>query len=329
MASVGTADTANDCRGVFFIISSETLLALVNAIVKHVHDWSTPKMMITRNTVDFCLCMIMCAFLGYEVPGRKVSSFLCLRGIAYISFIIFLWASLHSCLPLGDVVVLVVTFSPIFLVLLARLLLNEKIPQMWPLQFALCMIGALLINKPLAPAKACPAYHALLPLAAAFTGALMNLASRNVKDVPPPVVCVYNDVIALIFAIVTGKVSSHGTSLLPDQIDCNLGLLVLAGIIGWVGLLCNVKGYQSVSVSAVASIAAYASVPLGYTLQVVLFGEMPDAMSAAGAILIVCTNVAVILAKYRASKGESAEQKQEDYKLLQAEASPDDKALGA
>lgn len=322
----GTA--ANDFKGVFFIILSELLLGLVNTIVKYVHDWSTQKMMLIRNTVDMCLCLTMCAVLGIGVPDRKIALLLSLRGAVYITFVYFLWASLHSCLPLGDVVTLVVTFSPLFLVILTRVFLGEKIPSSWPLQFMLCGLGAAFINKPLAPARSCPLEYIGLPLTAAFAGALMNLASRNVKTVPPPVVCVYNDLAAIVYAVSSSAINSTDGSILPDYIDGSLCLLLIAGIIGWIGLLSNVKGYQSVSVAAVAGIAAYVSVPLGYTIQVLVFGEMLDTWSAAGAGLIVCTNVTVIISKHLAAKKEAEQQKQLNYKLLQDEAI-DETAQGA
>jgi len=314
-----TSTTANDGQGIFFIIVAEVLLALVNTIVKSVHTWSTQRMMIVRNSVDFCLCMAMWAFFRYEVPSLKVVSLCLVRGMCYIGFVCFFWASLKSCLPLGDVVSLVSTASPLFLVMLTRVLLGEKIPEMWPLQFALCSFGVLLINKPFAPNDACPATTALLPMAAALVGALMNLASRNLKSVPPAVLCVHNDIVALTYAIVSQSMNSDDNSILPPSIDRNFLLLVVAGCIGWVGLLSNIKGYQGVSVAAIASIASYVSVPLGYTIQVVVFDEKLDIMSVAGASLIVCTNVFAIVSKLAAEKATKLEQEQLCAQLLPTE----------
>merc|ERR1719343_686020 len=156
--------------------------------------------MAVRYTIDFLLCFCVCISSGLPVPSLGICLILLLRGAAYCSFIGFLWAALRSCLPLGDVVVLVVTFSPIFLVLLARVLLGEKIPKAWPLQLCLCVTGATLVNMPVAADPTCPITVSWLPVAAAFTGALMNLASRHVKDVPSPVVCIFNDIVAVAFA---------------------------------------------------------------------------------------------------------------------------------
>eukprot|EP00931_Biecheleriopsis_adriatica_P088042 TRINITY_DN62435_c0_g1_i1.p1 TRINITY_DN62435_c0_g1~~TRINITY_DN62435_c0_g1_i1.p1 ORF type:complete len:347 (+),score=59.06 TRINITY_DN62435_c0_g1_i1:49-1041(+) len=322
------SDAASDSKGVFFMISSEVLLVIVNAIIKFVKAWPVERIMAVRYTSDFLLCVILCVACRLPPPPSWVAAKLLFRGVAYIAFIVCLWGGLRSCLPLGDVVVLVVAISPLFLVLLTRLLLGEKIPPMWPLQLALCVTGALLVNKPLAPASGCTATAALLPLAAAFFGALMNFMSRNVKDVPPPVVMAFNDVVAVVFAC--GAIAfNHSsddleTAFLPDGFDKGFAFIALSAVIGWAGLMCNVKGYQSVSVAAVASIAGYISVPLGYMVQVFAFDEIPDIFSIIGASLILCTNVTVAVSKYRAAKAEAKGQDNECYKPLPTNAKQED-----
>merc|ERR1712070_366353 len=104
---------------------------------------------------------------------------------------------------MGDVVVLIVASSPLFLVAAARALLGEEIPRRWPLQFAVCVLGAVLINKPWASSldRDCPTSAALIPLGAGLSGAMMNLASRSLKEVPPPVVCLFNDLVAVAFGL--------------------------------------------------------------------------------------------------------------------------------
>mmetsp|Transcript_42575 Transcript_42575/g.121354 ORF Transcript_42575/g.121354 Transcript_42575/m.121354 type:complete len:93 (+) Transcript_42575:3-281(+) len=84
----------------------------------------------------------------------------------------------------------------------------------------------------------------------------------------------------------------------------------------------NVKGYQTVSVAAVASIAGYSSVPLGYLMQVLVFGDLPDALSVVGASLILCTNVGVSWSKYRAAMAEKSAKIQDCYEPLPADEVP-------
>jgi len=302
----------------------------VNGIVKFVKAWPAERIMVVRYTADLLLCAILCAWWRLPLPGPKVAMQLMARGIAYIAFVMSLWAALRSCLPLGDVVVGVVAVSPIFLVLLTRLLLGEKIPREWPLQFVLCLIGTLLVNKPLAPTHSCGS-AALLPVAAAFFGALMNFMSRNVKEVPPPVVSVFNDLVAVTFACGAMALQTGSKSLgelLAGGFDKNLRLVLVSAVIAWIGLMCNIKGYQSVSVAAVASIASYVSVPLGYVMQVLIFSEVPDILSIMGASLIFCTNVTAAASKYYAAKAVVQAQDNECYKPLPDHAQPAE-ALGA
>jgi drug/metabolite transporter (DMT)-like permease len=204
--------------------------------------------------------------------------------------------------------------------LLTRIFLGEKIPTMWPLQMVLCVTGALLVNKPLAPPPGCTAAITLIPVAAAFFGALMNFVSRNVKDVPPPVVTAFNDVVAVTFAsgyiVLQNSNEDLETAFLPDGFDSNFGILLASAIIGWLGLMSNVKGYQSVSVAAVASIASYISVPFGYAAQIFVFREIPDILSIAGASLILGTNVTVAISKYFAAKEVAKDQGKEIHKPL-------------
>jgi drug/metabolite transporter (DMT)-like permease len=192
------------------------------------------------------------------------------------------------------------------LVILTRVFLGEKIPSGWILQMVLCVTGALLVNKPLAPPPGCTAASTLIPIAAAFFGALMNFASRNVKDVPPPVVTAFNDLVAVIFSfgylVLQRSSDDIEATILPDGFDKSFGIVIGSAVIGWFGLMSNVKGYQSVSVAAVASIAGYVSVPFGYITQILVFNEMPDVFSIVGALLILGTNISVAISKYHAMK---------------------------
>merc|ERR1711904_182929 len=92
-----------------------------------------------------------------------------------------------------------------------------------------------------------------------------------------------------------------------DNTEGFVGLVALSAVIGCAGLLCNVKGYQSVSYAGIASIAGYISVPLGYACQVFLFGQVPDLLSALGAFLICAVSVSTAFEKLLAAKQASDE----------------------
>ena len=237
----------SDVPAVLLMTCSELLLATVNAIVKFVSGWPSERLMLVRFSIDFMLCSIVCLVRGLSSPSVIDWATLVVRGIAYCSGVSFFWAALRSCLPIGDVVVLLLSASPLFLVVSARVVLGEAIPREWPVQMALLIVGAQLINKPLAPAPDCPPSTALLPAGAAVCWAMMNFASRRVKHVPSVQVMLANDMVAIIFsvtlAVVTrGADDGSALSTLRPPLNSETLLVALSAVLGWAGLMGNVKG---------------------------------------------------------------------------------------
>ena len=86
-------------------------------------------------------------------------------------------------------------------------------------------------------------------------------------------------------------------------VDADTAMVVGASVLGWLGLMGNIKGYQTVSVAAVASIAGATSIPFNYAFQVVVFREPLDGLSACGAALVLATTVVMtILRHFRTPK---------------------------
>ena len=263
--------------------------------------------MLVRFAIDFVLCACACAYMKLCIPSSAFDlCTLCLRGAAYCSGITFFWAALRSCLPIGDVVVLVLSSSPLVLVLLSRILLGEQIPRAWPLQMCLLITGATLIEKPLAPSADCPTSAALLPVGAASCWALMNFASRRVPHLSPLQVMLVNDLVAMAFACGTafvsrGSVEAALDALLP-ALDGDLVLIAVSALLGWLGLMGNIRGYQTASVAAVATIAGSTSIPFNYAYQVLLFHQPLDGLSVLGAAIVCGTTVGMTVMKHLASR---------------------------
>ena len=54
-----------------------------------------------RFSIDLCLSSSLCAYQRCKLPSACEIVILLLRGLCYCSFILFFWAALQSCLPLG------------------------------------------------------------------------------------------------------------------------------------------------------------------------------------------------------------------------------------
>ena len=294
-----------DLTGILFILASEVLNACVNGLVKYVSAWPSQRLMLVRFTADLIISIAVVYSQGLSLPAATDVPWLLARGAAYCTGLFFFWSALQSCLPVGDVVVTVIAMAPLILALLSGAVLHESIPRTWIPQMGLCIMGALLINKPMAPAEGCPVTVEFLPLGAAFVWSLMNLFVRKCQHVPPPLVSAFTDVTAIGFACATalattgGDVSAAAARLAPSAWDTHLALALIAAITGWCGTQCNITGYQTVSVAVVASVAGSTSVPFNYCLQIFAFGEVPDSLAILGASIIVATNVAATVAKYR------------------------------
>lgn len=308
----------SDVLPILLMISSELLLATCNSIVKLTGGWPSERIMLIRFFVDFCLCAIACAVLGLRPPSSAVDlATLTGRGIAYCTGITFFWAALRSCLPIGNTVVLVIASSPLVLVLSTRLILGEAIPKLWPLQMCLLVLGATLIEKPGAPSADCPFSTALLPVGAAASWACMNFASRRVPHLSPLQVMLVNDGVAMVFACATALVT-HGadsTAALEDlrpPLDRDLVLIVASAAFGWLGLMGNIRGYQTASTAAVATVAGATSIPFNYAYQVFLFRQPLDALSLVGALIVCATTVGMTVAKHLAAKREQAHKQQQE-----------------
>lgn len=303
----------SDLLPVLLMVTSELLLATVNAIVKSVATWPAERIMLIRFGIDGLLCACVCLCRGLSMPSRVDVVTLCLRGLAYCSGVLFFWAALRSCLPVGDVVVLLICASPLFLVLLARLLLGEMVPKEWPIQMAFLMIGAILVEKPGALNDDCPVSTALLPMGAAVCWSGMNFASRRVPHVPSVQVMLFNDMVAVVFACATSLVvhgSEGGVSAaleaLSPPLDRSTLLVMASAVLGMIGLMGNVKGYQTVSVAAVATIAGSTSIPFNYCFQVLLFHQPLDPYSAAGAAIVAATTIVMTIARHLQRQREAS-----------------------
>eukprot|EP00967_Tisochrysis_lutea_P002310 scaffold2911_cov40-Tisochrysis_lutea.AAC.5 len=98
-------DALADANGLHLILSSECLVACVNAIIKLVDGWTLGKLLATRCAISLVLNLIVCIASDVHFPNAHELLRLVLRGAAYCAFIAFFWASLRSCVPIGDVVV--------------------------------------------------------------------------------------------------------------------------------------------------------------------------------------------------------------------------------
>ena len=209
---------------------------------------------------------------------------LLLRGVVGFSALFFyVWAVSHG--ELGAVLALQ-QLSPMFVAFLSVLLLGERPRASHYLLGAACFVGAVLIVRPDRGLGSLGAGAAVL---SAALSASAYVSVRTLTRTEPTAR------IVLWFSVVAAALSLPpalaGWRPLSVRAVC---LLVGAGLCAASGQTLMTSSYRRAQ-AHVASAFSYSSVPLGYVLGIVVWGERPDLLGTLGIVIILAAGVAIAL----------------------------------
>ncbi|WP_449255903.1 DMT family transporter [Bosea sp. (in: a-proteobacteria)] len=194
-------------------------------------------------------------------------------------------------LPLADTMTLWMA-APVWAVLLAALLLGEKVE---PARWAAAGLGFLGVALALAPSGASFSPPALLALAGSLLFAGLLIAGRKLRGTPDVTLVAWQTFGSLLL----------GLALLPfgwvTPTLRDFGLLALLGIVALLGHLCVTRSLKLAEASVVA--------PYQYTFIIwallfgwLFFGDWPTLTMLCGAALIVVAGLALILLERRSAR---------------------------
>jgi len=194
-------------------------------------------------------------------------------------------------LPLADTMTLWMA-APVWAVLLAALLLGEKVE---PAHWAAAGLGFLGVALALAPSGASFSPPALLALAGSLLFAGLLIAGRKLRGTPDVTLVAWQTFGSLLL----------GLALLPfgwvTPTLRDFGLLALLGIVALLGHLCVTRSLKLAEASMVA--------PYQYTFIIwallfgwLFFGDWPTLTMLCGAALIVVAGLALILLERRSAR---------------------------
>jgi drug/metabolite transporter (DMT)-like permease len=200
-------------------------------------------------------------------------------------------------LPLGDATTLFST-SPIFVALMSRRLLGERVGRRLGLAVALAFVGVVVLVR--------PSFGAAAPVAAVATGAagLHALAMIWLRKIGPgetteAVVFHFSSVALVVFLAISIPVwrTPDGTGLL---------YLGATGLLGGAAQIAMTRAYALVPAARVTAIA-YLGIVFTHVLAMPVFGDRPTAWQALGAALVVGAGLAITGSARRAPEsGEHA-----------------------
>lgn len=178
--------------------------------------------------------------------------------------------------------------QPVFIALLAPLLLGEAMRPVVMAALALAAGGAFLVIAPGADLGVVPLLPACLGVASALLSAGAHMAIRRSMATESPEVVVFHFAVhatlfGLLWGISQGDFFTRVAAHVGDE--TLLALLGLA-LLGVLGQLAMTRAYGHAPASQVA-IVAYAGIPLSLFGDILLWGAHPGLSSAFGAALMI------------------------------------------
>jgi drug/metabolite transporter (DMT)-like permease len=202
---------------------------------------------------------------------------------------LFYWAV--SYLPLADTMTLWLA-APVWAVVLAALLLGERVDAMRWLAVLAGFLGVAIALNPSSQSLTLPAVIALV---GSFSFAAMMITGRQLRGTPDVTLVAWQTLGALVMGLVLlpfGWVTPSAT---------DIGLLSLLGIVAMVAHLCVTRSLKLAEASVV--------VPYQYTLIVwalifgwAVFGDWPTPAMLVGGALIIAAGLALLLLERRADR---------------------------
>ena len=279
----GTAALAPETRGALGMMLAMLVFICMDSLAKYLGETLPPMMVVWARYTGQTLLLLavfmhrLPRLLHTAAPGLQALRSVLLFAVTSLFFTGLTRMELAEATALMEV-------SPLMITVLAALVLHERVgPRRWA-AVAVGFVGALVIVRPglgvFQPA-------ALLMLLAAFCLAAYQIATRMMGAVDS----IWT---TMLYTTLFGAVVS--TALLPvvwqTPPAALLPFLAVIGLIGFAGHLCLVWSLAQAPASVLA--------PFNYTQMVwsvllgwLIFAELPDAATVAGAAIIIAAGLYV------------------------------------
>ena len=246
------------------------------------------QIVLARAVVTFVLSWALLRRAGVH-PWGKNRKRLALRGLVGASSITCFYYSLVH-LPIAEATV-IQYMNPVFTAVMAGLLLGERMGRREVACVLLSLAGVLLVTHPAAlfgGAARLDPLHVGIALAGALSAAAAYTTIRSMPGEHPLVVVFYLPVMTIPTAI---PLLAGATPRWPTPLEW----LLLAGVgaTTQVAQIYMTRGLQMERAGR-ATAVGYLQIVFAAVWGVLFFGEVPDAWSVAGAVLIVGSTLALM-----------------------------------
>jgi drug/metabolite transporter (DMT)-like permease len=278
--------------GITLFLIATFLIVLMNACAKLASPYHNPiELVFYRGIIAMILLLSFIAITRRKDVFKTERPFAHLgRSLAgNIGVILVFWS--YAIMPMADVTAFLFT-SPIMVTILSIPLLGEKVGIYRWLAVLSGFIGVLLIAQPLGNDIAI-GIKALIPLAATFFTALVNIFLRELGKTEDPFTTVFY---FLAFGVLFTGVYMifYGSFLSPHALLPVIG----AGIAGGLQLILKTQAYKLAEASLLGPYS-YTSIVWATILGWLFWGELPTLMVVLGASIIILSNIFIYLREKR------------------------------
>lgn len=300
--SASVVTSGRTMRAILFLCVGIFLFSLQDAIIKSISgSYPVAQIILIRSLAALPVILVLIqADRGLASLLTQNMGWLVLRGLCMLFSYTFYYLAFPA-MKLADVLALYATL-PLFITLLAGLVLGEKVGWRRWSAVGIGFLGALVMLRPdlgaLVPAS-------LLPIAAAIAYATAQLMARRLGPATSPsVMAFYQNLIyfaaAGLFALLVGTSPGNADPSLafllrpwhrPPAFE--LALMAACGPIAALGMTLLAQAYRTAPANIVASFE-YSSLLWATLWGFTLFDEIPGTASLIGAALIVGSGLSLI-----------------------------------
>lgn len=282
-------------RGIAYKVASTFVFTAMLACIKLVADRvPTGEIVFFRSALALVPIAIFFGWRGELALTLRTSNPLAhlWRGLCGVTSMA-LWFLSIALIPLPEALAIGYA-SPLITVVLAAVMLGEVVRAYRWSAVAFGFAGILLLLAPrlgaanLAAAGSREMLGAAAALGSAFFVSLAMVQLRRLtRTETTPAIVTYFSLTAIGLSFLTIPFGW----MLPSPGD--LALLVATGLLGGVGQVLLTEGYRHAEASAIASFD-YTGMIWGLLLAWLMFGEVPDALVAAGCLVVVASGLFII-----------------------------------
>jgi drug/metabolite transporter (DMT)-like permease len=292
-APAGGRDTG---RGILFMLLAILLFTLMDAVVKGmVAGYPVNQIVFARFAGQFVLVAVLlnaglAARVRTAYPGLHLVRAATQLAASSLFFLSLTRIGLAEATALSDI-------NPVLITLGAALFLGERLGPRRIVGILAAFAGALLIIR---PGMGVFTPWAVLPLIGACAYAANALVTRAIGPRESPWPAMFWG--AALCTLATGATLpfAHAPVAAAD-----LWRFAAIGILGTAAQLCIIRSFTLAEASAVAPVA-YAGIVMAGVWGWLFYGELPDALSALGAVVIVLAGLYVWHRETRAGGGRGS-----------------------